>query len=69
LQRFHPRNLLLGHCTSIEATCRLRDLLQLDRRMAIVSAVGPSFELKKASRRATSQPENAVNARAWQPRP
>jgi 7,8-dihydropterin-6-yl-methyl-4-(beta-D-ribofuranosyl)aminobenzene 5'-phosphate synthase len=39
------RYLLAGHCTGIEATYRLRDLLGLDRRTAVVSAVGSAFEL------------------------
>ena len=37
------RYLLAGHCTGIEATLRLRDLLLLDRRTAVVEAVGSSF--------------------------
>lgn len=39
------RYLLAGHCTGIEATYRLRALAGLDRRTAVVSAVGSSFEL------------------------
>jgi len=37
------RYLLAGHCTGIEATVRLRDLLLLDRHTAVVEAVGSSF--------------------------
>lgn len=37
------RYLLAGHCTGIEATLRLRDLLQLDRHTAVVEAVGSRF--------------------------
>lgn len=39
------RYLLAGHCTGIEATYRLRDLLGLSRQTAAVSAVGSSFTL------------------------
>lgn len=37
------RYVLAGHCTGIEATLRLRDLLGLDRRTAVVEAVGSRF--------------------------
>jgi 7,8-dihydropterin-6-yl-methyl-4-(beta-D-ribofuranosyl)aminobenzene 5'-phosphate synthase len=37
--------LLAAHCTGIEATFRLRELLGLDRRTAVVAAVGSSFTL------------------------
>ncbi|MEI6642027.1 MAG: MBL fold metallo-hydrolase [Novosphingobium sp.] len=37
--------LLAAHCTGIEATVRLRELLGLDRRTAVVAAVGSSFTL------------------------
>jgi 7,8-dihydropterin-6-yl-methyl-4-(beta-D-ribofuranosyl)aminobenzene 5'-phosphate synthase len=47
LAPFHPRYLLLGHCTGIEATFELRALLLLGRKTAVVSAVGSSFELGK----------------------
>lgn len=40
------RYLLAGHCTGIEATFVLRRLAGLDRRSAVVSAVGSSFSLK-----------------------
>lgn len=39
------RYLLGGHCTGIEATVRLRELLGLDRKTAVVEAVGSSFTL------------------------
>lgn len=38
-------HLLAGHCTGIEATYRLRALTGLERRTAMVSAVGSSFSL------------------------
>jgi 7,8-dihydropterin-6-yl-methyl-4-(beta-D-ribofuranosyl)aminobenzene 5'-phosphate synthase len=47
LKGYGLRNLLAGHCTGIEATYRLRDRLALDRRTAVVSAVGSSFTLGK----------------------
>jgi 7,8-dihydropterin-6-yl-methyl-4-(beta-D-ribofuranosyl)aminobenzene 5'-phosphate synthase len=34
-----------AHCTGIEATYRLRSLLGLDRRTAVVGAVGATFDL------------------------
>lgn len=37
------RYLLAGHCTGIEATIRLRELLGLDRHSAVVEAVGSRF--------------------------
>lgn len=37
--------LLAGHCTGVEATLRLRDLLHLDRAHAVVEAVGSRFVL------------------------
>jgi 7,8-dihydropterin-6-yl-methyl-4-(beta-D-ribofuranosyl)aminobenzene 5'-phosphate synthase len=45
LKDYGVRNLLAGHCTGIEATYRLRDLLGLERTTAVVSAVGSSFTL------------------------
>ena len=39
--------LLGGHCTGIEATVRLRALLGLDQRTAVVAAVGSSFAFGK----------------------
>jgi 7,8-dihydropterin-6-yl-methyl-4-(beta-D-ribofuranosyl)aminobenzene 5'-phosphate synthase len=47
LKAYDLRNLLAGHCTGIEATYRLRERLGLDRRTAVVSAVGSSFTLGK----------------------
>jgi 7,8-dihydropterin-6-yl-methyl-4-(beta-D-ribofuranosyl)aminobenzene 5'-phosphate synthase len=41
------QNLLGAHCTGIEAVYRLRALAGLDRRTAVVGAVGASFELGK----------------------
>jgi 7,8-dihydropterin-6-yl-methyl-4-(beta-D-ribofuranosyl)aminobenzene 5'-phosphate synthase len=41
------RNLLAAHCTGIEATFRIRQLAGLDRKTAVVSAVGSSFTLGK----------------------
>lgn len=41
------RYLLAGHCTGIEATFRLRQIVGLDRKTAVVSAVGSSFTLGK----------------------
>ncbi len=39
------QHLLGAHCTGIEAVYRLRELAGLDRRRAVVSAVGSSFTL------------------------
>jgi 7,8-dihydropterin-6-yl-methyl-4-(beta-D-ribofuranosyl)aminobenzene 5'-phosphate synthase len=39
--------LLAGHCTGIEAAFRIRQLAGLDRKTAVVSAVGSSFTLGK----------------------
>ncbi len=39
--------LLGAHCTGIEATVRLRELLGLDRHSAVIAAVGSSFTLGK----------------------
>jgi len=39
--------LLGAHCTGVEATIRLRELLGLDRHSAVVAAVGSSFTLGK----------------------
>lgn len=41
------RYLLAGHCTGIEAAFRIRQLAGLDRKTAVVSAVGSSFTLGK----------------------
>lgn len=45
LREMGVKHLLAGHCTGIEATYRLRALVGLDRRTAVVSAVGSSFSL------------------------
>ncbi len=45
LKDFGIRNLLAGHCTGIEATYILRKATNLDRKTAVVSAVGSSFTL------------------------
>jgi 7,8-dihydropterin-6-yl-methyl-4-(beta-D-ribofuranosyl)aminobenzene 5'-phosphate synthase len=41
------RYLHAGHCTGVEATFKLRNLLALDARTAVVAAVGSAFELGK----------------------
>jgi 7,8-dihydropterin-6-yl-methyl-4-(beta-D-ribofuranosyl)aminobenzene 5'-phosphate synthase len=41
------RHLLAGHCTGIEATFRIRELVGLTRKTGVVSAVGSSFTLGK----------------------
>lgn len=40
-------NLLAGHCSGLEATYKLRQALGLNRKTAVVSAVGSSFTLGK----------------------
>jgi len=45
LKSFGLQNLLAGHCTGIEATYRLREASGLERKTAVVSAVGSSFTL------------------------
>lgn len=45
LKDFRIKNLLAGHCTGIEATYILRRATGLDRKSAVVSAVGSSFAL------------------------
>jgi 7,8-dihydropterin-6-yl-methyl-4-(beta-D-ribofuranosyl)aminobenzene 5'-phosphate synthase len=45
LKAYGLRNLLAGHCTGIEATYRLREATGLERKTAVVSAVGSSFTL------------------------
>ena len=47
LKAANLRHLLAAHCTGIEATFRLRQLVGLDRKTAVVSAVGSSFTLGK----------------------
>ena len=39
--------LLGGHCTGIEAVFRIRDVAALDRKRAVVAAVGSSFDASK----------------------
>jgi len=45
LKRYHIQYLLAGHCTGIESTYRLRELLGLNRKTAVVSVVGSTFTL------------------------
>jgi 7,8-dihydropterin-6-yl-methyl-4-(beta-D-ribofuranosyl)aminobenzene 5'-phosphate synthase len=45
LKSYRIENLLAGHCTGIEATYRLRESTGLNRKTAVVSAVGSSFTL------------------------
>lgn len=45
LKDFGVRYLLGAHCTGLEAVYRLRTLLGLDRKTAVVGAVGSSFTL------------------------
>jgi 7,8-dihydropterin-6-yl-methyl-4-(beta-D-ribofuranosyl)aminobenzene 5'-phosphate synthase len=45
LKGLQLRHLLGAHCTGIEAVFRLRQLAGLDRRTAVVGAVGSSFTL------------------------
>ena len=47
LKEFGLQNLVGAHCTGIEALYRLRELTGLDRRTAVVGAVGAGFELGK----------------------
>jgi 7,8-dihydropterin-6-yl-methyl-4-(beta-D-ribofuranosyl)aminobenzene 5'-phosphate synthase len=47
LRGFGLAHLLGAHCTGIEAVYRLRQLAGLERRTAVVSAVGSSFTLGK----------------------
>jgi 7,8-dihydropterin-6-yl-methyl-4-(beta-D-ribofuranosyl)aminobenzene 5'-phosphate synthase len=47
LKRFGVRELVGAHCTGIEAVYRLRSLAGLDRRTAVVGAVGASWQLGK----------------------
>jgi 7,8-dihydropterin-6-yl-methyl-4-(beta-D-ribofuranosyl)aminobenzene 5'-phosphate synthase len=46
LREFGVQHLLAAHCTGIEATFRLRELLRLTRATAVVAAVGSSFSLE-----------------------
>jgi 7,8-dihydropterin-6-yl-methyl-4-(beta-D-ribofuranosyl)aminobenzene 5'-phosphate synthase len=47
LREFGLSYLLGAHCTGIEATYRLRELIGLTRKTAVVGAVGASFTLGK----------------------
>jgi 7,8-dihydropterin-6-yl-methyl-4-(beta-D-ribofuranosyl)aminobenzene 5'-phosphate synthase len=47
LKRVGVKYLLAGHCTGIEATMRLRQVIGLNRHTAPVSSVGSSFTLHK----------------------
>jgi 7,8-dihydropterin-6-yl-methyl-4-(beta-D-ribofuranosyl)aminobenzene 5'-phosphate synthase len=47
LKALGVRNLLGAHCTGIEAVFRLRQIVGLARRTAVVGAVGSSFTLGK----------------------
>jgi 7,8-dihydropterin-6-yl-methyl-4-(beta-D-ribofuranosyl)aminobenzene 5'-phosphate synthase len=47
LREFGLQHLLGAHCTGIEAVYRLRDLVGLTRKTAVVGAVGSSFTLGK----------------------
>jgi len=47
LKRLGVKYLLAGHCTGIEATMRLRQVIGLNRHTAPVSSVGSSFTLHK----------------------
>jgi len=47
LRRLGVRELMGAHCTGIEAVYRLRSQAGLDRRTAVVGAVGASWELGK----------------------
>jgi 7,8-dihydropterin-6-yl-methyl-4-(beta-D-ribofuranosyl)aminobenzene 5'-phosphate synthase len=45
LREFGVQNILGAHCTGIEATYRLRELVGLSRKTAAVAAVGAEFKL------------------------
>jgi 7,8-dihydropterin-6-yl-methyl-4-(beta-D-ribofuranosyl)aminobenzene 5'-phosphate synthase len=45
MREFGVQNILGAHCTGIEATYRLRELVGLSRKTAAVAAVGASFKL------------------------
>ncbi len=47
LREFGLKNLIGAHCTGIEAVYRLRELAGLERRTAVVGAVGASYTLGK----------------------
>ena len=45
LKEFGLQNFLGAHCTGIEAVYRIRELTGLDRKTAVVGAVGAGFKL------------------------
>jgi 7,8-dihydropterin-6-yl-methyl-4-(beta-D-ribofuranosyl)aminobenzene 5'-phosphate synthase len=45
LKDYGLHNLVAGHCSGIEATYRLREAIGLQRKTAVVAAVGASFTL------------------------
>jgi 7,8-dihydropterin-6-yl-methyl-4-(beta-D-ribofuranosyl)aminobenzene 5'-phosphate synthase len=47
LRAAHLAYLLGAHCTGIEAVFRIRELAALDRKRAVVAAVGSSFDASK----------------------
>jgi 7,8-dihydropterin-6-yl-methyl-4-(beta-D-ribofuranosyl)aminobenzene 5'-phosphate synthase len=47
LKNYDVANLLAGHCSGLEATYKLRQVLGLNRKTAVVSAVGSSYTLGK----------------------
>jgi 7,8-dihydropterin-6-yl-methyl-4-(beta-D-ribofuranosyl)aminobenzene 5'-phosphate synthase len=47
LKSYDVANLLAGHCSGLEATYKLRQVLGLSRKTAVVSAVGSSYTLGK----------------------
>jgi 7,8-dihydropterin-6-yl-methyl-4-(beta-D-ribofuranosyl)aminobenzene 5'-phosphate synthase len=47
LKGYDVANLLAGHCSGLEATYKLRQVLGLTRKTAVVSAVGSSYTLGK----------------------
>ena len=47
LREFGTQNFLGAHCTGIEATYRIRELVGLDRKHCSVAAVGAVFQLGK----------------------
>lgn len=47
LRSAHLGYLLGAHCTGIEAVYRIRELADLDRKRAVVAAIGSSFDASK----------------------
>ena len=45
LREFGVQNFMGAHCTGIEATYKIRDLIGLTRQTAVVGAVGAEFKL------------------------